>query len=268
MRRALDSHHQQGGLDWPEWPSRSTEKAGLGPEHTAVGTGASSGIGRAIATAIASTGAAVCLVGRNTRRLEAVAGKVRASSQSVLVCKSDLTVGSDLEQLASRVRREFRRLDVLVHCAGAFMTGKIEATPVEQLDALYRANLRSPFALTRALLPLLKARSGQIVFINSSQGLAAGAATGPFAATQHARKALADSLRQEVNANGIRVLSVYPGRTATPRMKSLYESEGRSYQPWLLLQPGDVAQAVMTSLQMPRTAELTNIEIRPLIKSY
>jgi NADP-dependent 3-hydroxy acid dehydrogenase YdfG len=268
MRGVLDSHHKQGGLDWTEWPSQSAETAGLGPERTAVITGASSGIGAAIATAIASTGAAVCLVGRNTRRLEAVAGKVRASSQSVLVCTSDLTVDSDLEKLAARVKQEFRGLDVLVHCAGAFVTGTIAATPVAQLDALYRANLRSPFALTRALLPLLKARSGQIVFINSSQGLAARAATGPFAATQHALKGLADSLRQEVNADGIRVLSVYPGRTATPRMKSLYETEGRNYQPELLLQPGDVAQAVMTSLQMPRTAELTNVEIRPLIKSY
>jgi len=264
----MDGHHEQGGPDCPEWPSRSTEKAGLGPEHTAVITGASSGIGMAIATAIASTGAAVCLVGRNTRRLEAVAGKVRASSQLVLVCRSDLTVDSDLKELGSRVKREFRGLDVLVHCAGAFMTGKIEATPVEQLDTLYRANLRSPFALTHALLPLLKVRSGQIVFINSSQGLAARATTGPYAATQHALKGLADCLRQEVNADGIRVLSVYPGRTATPRMKSLYETEGRNYQPELLLQPGDVAQAVMTSLQMPRTAELTNVEIRPLIKSY
>ena len=169
---------------------------------------------------------------------------------------------------ASASKREFDALDVVVHCAGAFTTGKIEATSVGQLDALYRANLRLPFALTQALLPLLKLRPGQIVFINSSQGLAARAATGPFAATQHALKALADSLRQEVNADGIRVLSVYPGRTATPRMKSLYETEGREYQPELLLQAEDIAQVVMASLQMPRTAEITNVEIRPLIKSY
>ena len=163
---------------------------------------------------------------------------------------------------------EFDALDVLVHCAGTFATGRIEMAPVEQLDALYRANLRLPFALTQALLPLLKLRPGQIVFINSSQGLAARANTGPYAAAQHALKALADSLRQEVNADGIRVLSVYPGRTATARMKSLYETEGRKYQPELLLQAEDIAQVVMASLQLPRTAEITNVEIRPLIKSY
>ena len=182
--------------------------------------------------------------------------------------KSDLTMDSAVQDLARLLEAEFKPLDVLVHCAGAFTTGKIEETAVGQLDALFRANVRLPFALTQALLPLLKLRPGQIVFINSSQGLAARADTGPYAATRHALKALADSLRQEVNADGIRVLSVYLGRTATPRMKSLYEAEGREYQPELLLQAEDIAQAVMASLQMPRTAEITNIEIRPLIKSY
>ena len=243
-------------------------KLRMGAELNAVITGASSGIGRAIATAIASMGAAVCLVGRDAERLEAAAGKVRVIARSVLVYESDLTIDSAVDELARRLKYEFDALDVLVHCAGAFATGKIEATPVAQLDALYRANLRLPFALTQALLPLLKVRPGQIVFINSSQGLTARANTGLYASTQHALKGLADSLRQEVNADGIRVLSVYPGRTATARMESLYEIEGRTYQPELLLQAEDIAQVVMASLQLPRTAEITNVEIRPLIKSY
>ena len=240
----------------------------MDPELNAVITGASSAIGGAIATAIASTGAAVCLVGRNVDRLEAVARNVRGTARSVQVISSDLTMDCAVQDLARLLEAEFKPLDVLVHCAGAFTTGKIEETAVGQLDALFRANVRLPFALTQALLPLLKLRPGQIVFINSSQGLAARADTGPYAATRHALKALADSLRQEVNADGIRVLSVYPGRTATPRMKSLYEAEGREYRPELLLQAEDIAQAVMASLQMPRTAEITNVEIRPLIKSY
>ena len=61
---------------------------------------------------------------------------------------------------------------------------------------------------------------------------------------------------------------MYPGRTATARMESLYEIEGRKYQPELLLQAEDIAQIVIASLQLPRTAEVTNLEIRPLIKSY
>ena len=106
------------------------------------------------------------------------------------------------------------------------------------------------------------------MFVNSSQGLHAKGNTGLFAATQHALKAIADSLREEVNADGIRVLSIFPGRTATPRMKALYQAEGRPYQPELLLQAEDIAQIVLDALLLPRTAEITDIQVRPQIKSY
>jgi NADP-dependent 3-hydroxy acid dehydrogenase YdfG len=79
---------------------------------------------------------------------------------------------------------------------------------------------------------------------------------------------MADSLRDEVNADGIRVLSVYPGRTATPRMAALFEKEGKTYRPELLMQPGDIASMVAHTLALPRTAEVTDISIRPMLKSY
>jgi short-subunit dehydrogenase len=240
----------------------------IGRELNAVIIGASSGIGRAIAIAIAGLGSSVCLVGRDSARLESVAQAARATACSVLVHAADLTIDSNINCLSQRLTQEFAAVDALVHCAGAYTTGSIEKTPVQQLDVLYRTNVRLPYALTQALLPLLKIRQGQIVFINSSQGLQARANTGLFASTQHALKAMADSLRQEINAEGIRVLSVYPGRTATPRMKALYENEGRLYRPELLLQPEDVAQVIMHALQLPRTAEITNLEVRPLVKSY
>ena len=148
------------------------------------------------------------------------------------------------------------------------MYGKVEDTPVERFDELYAANLRGPYLLTQRCLPLLKSSRGQVVFINSSTGLAAPAAVGVFAATQHALKAIADALRDEVNEAGVRVLSVFPGRTATPRMLARYATEGRVYQPELLLQPGDVASVVVSSLALPRTAEVTNVSIRPQAKSY
>jgi uncharacterized protein len=114
-------------------------KPEFGPTLNAVITGASSGIERAIAAAIASTGAAVCLVGRNAERLEATAEKALATARTVLVCESDLTIDSAIDELALRLKHEFDALDVVVHCAGAYTAGKIETTPVEQLDALYRA---------------------------------------------------------------------------------------------------------------------------------
>ena len=120
-----------------------------------------------------------------------------------MVHETDLNVDAAIESLAHRIRQEFTTLDILVHCAGVFSKGILENTPVQQLDTLYRTNLRQPFLLTQALLPLLKTQQGQIVFINSSQGLHAKANT-DRSATQHALKAITDSLRDEVNGNGIR----------------------------------------------------------------
>jgi NADP-dependent 3-hydroxy acid dehydrogenase YdfG len=234
----------------------------------AVVTGASSGIGKAIALALASKGSSVCIVGRNEARLHATAEIIRRTPGSVLVHAADLNHNSAVERLKQCIQQEFEVLDILVHCAGLYFSGALEQAQISQLDELYHTNLRMPFKLTQALLPMLKRQRGQVIFINSSQGLVARGNTGLYAATKHALKALADSLREEVNADGIRVLSVFPGRTATPQIEALYQAEGRHYQPELLLQAEDVAQAVLDTLTLPRTAEITNIQIRPHIKSY
>ena len=81
-------------------------------------------------------------------------------------------------------------------------------------------------------------------------------------------KALAEGLREEVNPSGVRVLSLFLGRTATPMQAWTYEQEGREYRPELLMQPADVASVVLNALLLPRTAEVTEIRMRPLVKSY
>ena len=86
------------------------------------------------------------------------------------------------------------------------------------------------------------------------------------AAAQAALKAFADSLRDEVNEYGIRVLSIMPGRTATPRVEQTSTVEGRPYRPEQLLQPEDVAEIACNALLLPRTAETTDLFIRPMVK--
>lgn len=236
--------------------------------RVAVVTGASSGIGKAIALALAGQGAEVCLVARRRELLETAAGQIGESGGLGHVCPADLTSDEDIRELAQQVQRAPGRVDVLVLCGGAIFHGPLERAPLAEFDMMYRANLRGHYALTQALLPLLRKQKGQIVFINSSAGLRSPATVGQFSATQHAFRAVADSLRDEVNADGIRVLSVYPGRTATPRMAALFEKEGKQYRPELLMQPEDIASMVTHTLCLPRTAEVTDISIRPMLKSY
>jgi len=239
-------------------------------DQIAVVTGASGGIGGAIATTLAQGGALVCAVGRDERKLDALAARADASSQSARVepRQMDLSRDESIGALVDHVTQTYHRLDILVHCAGAIDHGKIADAPVETFDRLYIANVHGPYLLTQKLLPLLTQPRGQIVFINSSVGLNAPANAGQFSATQHAFKAIADALRQEVNADSVRVLSVFPGRTATPRIQALHAKEGRPYQPELLLQPEDVANVVINALALPWSAEVTNISIRPMQKSY
>jgi NADP-dependent 3-hydroxy acid dehydrogenase YdfG len=234
----------------------------------AVVTGASGGIGGAIAATLAGAGADLVLVGRNLEKLVARAEQLAATRARVDPFAMDLTADGDIERLVDFVATHHGKLDILVHSAGAIAHGKLEDASVDAFDRQYAANLRGPFLLTQRLLPLLRRRCGDIVFVNSSVGLTARPNVGQFAATQHAFKALADALREEVAADGIRVTSIYPGRTATPRIEALHAQEGRPYRPELLLQPEDVASIVVNALALPRTAAVTNVSVRPLQKSY
>jgi NADP-dependent 3-hydroxy acid dehydrogenase YdfG len=179
-----------------------------------------------------------------------------------------LTRDEDIRAMAEDLQRGNGSVDILVHCAGEIHHAQHADASIADLDAQYHSNVRGPYLLTKSLLPLLRVSAGQVVFINSTSGLRASARAGQFAATQHAMKAIADSLRDEVNSYGIRVLCVFPGRTATPRTERLFQEEGKPYRPDLLIQPEDVATMVVHALKMPRTAEVTEITIRPLVKSY
>jgi NADP-dependent 3-hydroxy acid dehydrogenase YdfG len=117
------------------------------------------------------------------------------------------------------------------------------------------------------LLPWLRASGrGDVVFVNSTSSLGPRPGVGQFAATQAALRSVADSLRGEVNEQGVRVMSIFPGRTATGRQERLHVAEGRDYRPEDLMQAGDVAAMVATALAMPRTAEVTEIVMRPFVK--
>lgn len=232
----------------------------------AVITGASSGIGKAIASGLAAKGTTLCLCGRNMEALKSVAEKAQKIAQEVRCYKVDLNLEVDITELAKNILTDFKGVDILVHSAGVISLGDLEKSAVDDFDRHYRINLRAPYLLTQLLLPTIKTRQGQIVFINSSAGLNARINLSQYAATKHALKAVSDGLRTEVNPDGVRVMSVYPGRTATPMQERVYKLEGRTYQPKCLLQPEDVASVVIQALSLPSTAEVTDISIRPMTK--
>jgi len=236
-------------------------------KKSALVTGSGSGIGREIALALAREGAIVGLLDRDEFSMEQVARAIRNNNCRAVCYPIDLTRDDDLRPLSGKVEQDLGRLDILIHSAGIFHLGRSEDEPVSDLDDMYRVNVRGPYILTQVMLPMLKQSKGQVVFINSSAGLKAGEGWGAYSMTKGALKMLADSLRDEVNSEGIRVLSVFPGRTATPMQQEVHRLEKRDYLPERLMQAQDVAIMVIEALKLPRTAEVTDIMIRPALKS-
>jgi len=136
--------------------------------QAAVITGASSGIGKAIAIALAAEGAGVALVGRQIDLLEQTA---QATGRNTRIYATELTDDTALEQLAYDLRYDWQTINILIHCAGVIASGRVEQAPVAEFDRQYRINVRAPYLLTQVLLPSLRECNGQIVFINSTAGL-------------------------------------------------------------------------------------------------
>ena len=134
----------------------------------AVITGASSGIGKAIAIHLAKSGAYVCLVGRNLRKLEALKREDKTLTSHFGCYQADLSLEDNLRKLTQKIRTDFNRIDFLVHSAGAISMGSVEDASIKDLDKQFSINVRAPYYLTQKLLGLLKQSQGQIVFINSS----------------------------------------------------------------------------------------------------
>lgn len=229
----------------------------------AVVTGASQGIGRAVAKCLSADGYIVWAVARRRHVLE----KLAASRPGLIVAPCDLTDDAQVDRLTTNINEQSPRLAALVHCAGSYAAGAMASTPLADLREQFRANVEAAYLTTQRLLGILVPGS-TIVFLNSSQGIRAGADVGQYAASMHARKAIADALRQEVNESGVRVTSIYAGRTATPRQRRIYQQHGWVYRPDVLLRPEDIAKVVLEILHLPETAEVTDLSIRPAIKSY
>ena len=230
-------------------------------------TGATSGIGRAIAMALAEGDRKVLALGRRQAELSTLESQCpgRLAGRAVDLLDDDAVKVVVDELLASQ-----GRVKALIHCAGVQANGPLATASSAAIDLMYRTNLRAPLLLTQRLLEPLQRAGGTVVFMNSSAGISetAGAAAPAYAALHHANRRLAEAWRQELNPRGIRVLSLYPGRTNTPRIERLAADEGRPWQPWLLLQPHDIAALVALALDLPDTVELTDIKLRPAKKSY
>ncbi|MFF9866932.1 SDR family oxidoreductase [Streptomyces sp. NPDC013953] len=221
-------------------------------------TGAGSGIGAAVARRLHERGDDLVLLARDAGRAKELAGAYPGARTLV----GDLATPDRLSWAFSHQSLP-DRLDSLLHVAGVVDLGRVgDLTPRtwrHQLDV----NLVAPAELTRLLLPQLRLSQGHIVFVNSGAGLNAHAEWAAYAASKHGLKALADALRHEEHPAGVRVTSVYPGRTASPMQAKVHQQEGKEYDASRWIDPESVATTILTALDLPRDAEINDLTVRP-----
>lgn len=221
-------------------------------------TGAGSGIGAVVAHALAARGDDLVLLARSETRAE----QLHAAFPGARTVVADLGDPPGLaEALVGQQLPD--RLDSLLHVAGFVELGPVGKLTTDVWRQTMDVNLLAPAELTRILLPALRAARGQVVFVNSGSGLRANPEWSAYAASKHGLRALADSLRAEEAGAGVRVTSVYPGRTATDMQAKVHAQEGKDYDPSEWISVESVATALLTALDLPRDAEMTDVTVRP-----
>ncbi|TGY39579.1 SDR family oxidoreductase [Microbacterium laevaniformans] len=226
---------------------------------THVITGAGSGIGNLIAERLAARDDRLVLVVRDAARADDL---VHAFPGSVAVV-ADLAHPGALAGAVGDADGIPDRIDSVIHAAGIVELGRVGDLPVSAWESQLAVNLTAPAELTRLLLPRVRAARGQVVFVNSGAGLTAHPHWAAYAASKHGLKALADALRGEEVEHGVRVTTVYPGRTATPMQAEVHAQEGAAYDPDRWIDPSSVVTAVLTALDLPRDAVISDLTVRP-----
>lgn len=203
-------------------------------DKVAMVTGASSGLGRAIAMALVRAGAKVVLVARNAERLEETAAQLRAVGGQVLAASADITLQGDVDRLMAATVERFGQLDLLVNNAGRSMRGEVLATTPEEFRELLELNFIALVRCTRAAAPHLLQAKGHVVNIGSLAAKSASRFVGAYPASKHAVAAYSQQLRLELEPSGLHVLLVCPGpitreeiRQYVPDSSALPESARR-----------------------------------------
>jgi NAD(P)-dependent dehydrogenase (short-subunit alcohol dehydrogenase family) len=190
--------------------------------QVAVVTGASSGIGAALARALAAQGARVALAARSAARLEALAAKIAAAGGEALAVATDVTDPAQVSALVQRVEQTWGRLDILIANAGTYVQVPTAELTLDALQRGMEINFFGAMGTALAALPLMRRqRSGHLVFMASQAAFIPIPPDGPYAASKAALSGIAQVMRQELAPEGIAVTVVYPGRIETPLIRHL-----------------------------------------------
>lgn len=221
-------------------------------------TGATEGIGRATAFAFGRDGWRVGVCARTAGKVAALVEALRAEGIAAAGAPGDVGVPGDVERVVRALAAELGPADALVNNAGIAVFKPFEEQTLEEWDGMMSTNVRSLFLVTRAVLPGMRERgAGTIVNVASLAGRNGVKHGTGYAASKHAVLGFSRSLMLEVRSQGIRVIAVCPGSVDTELIRPLGRDAGR------MLQPSDVADAILAAVRLPARAMVSELDIRP-----
>jgi NAD(P)-dependent dehydrogenase (short-subunit alcohol dehydrogenase family) len=228
--------------------------------QVAIVTGAGRGIGRAVARALAGEGAAVVLVARSVRELEAVAGEVVGTGGRALPVATDVRAEPAVAAMVKQALTELGRIDILVTAAGTAAFGPVADSKMAEWDEMLAVNLRGVVLCCRAVLPaMMNQRRGTIINIGSvvtSRVLTGSAA---YTASKYGLLGFSRVLADEMRPHGVRVGMLSAGATDTPLWDAVSGAPDRA----LMLEPGQVAEAALFMAGLAPNATLEELIILP-----
>lgn len=223
----------------------------------AVVTGAGSGIGEAIATALGNNGVKVVLAGRNTDKLNAVATQFEQGN--VKVVATDVTDKREVQQLIDTAKDTFGRLDIVVNSAGQMKSSKITDYNVDDWDSMIDVNVKGTLYTIQSALPtLLEQSSGHIINIASISGFEVTKGSAIYSATKAAVHSITQGLEKELAKTGVKVTSISPGMVETP-LTEHYDFNGRKK-----LEAQNIADAAIYALTQPSHVNVNEVTVRPV----
>lgn len=214
-------------------------------DKVAIVTGASSGIGRATALALAEEGMHVALAARTESALREVAEEIRALDREALVMPTDVTQQEQVRRLVAETVARWERVDVLVTNAGAYVRSPVTELTVDEMERSMAVNFYGALYAVLAVQPyLLQQRSGSIVLVSTMDAKKGLPIDAPYVAAKSALTGFGEVLRQELHGSGVRVSTVFPGRVDTPLIDTLEV-------PWISpkIPPEAVARAIVRAIR-------------------
>jgi 3-oxoacyl-[acyl-carrier protein] reductase len=224
-------------------------------------TGASRGIGLAIARCVAGLGAKLALCARDPKRLEAAAAGLQQPGATVLAVPADVRDANEIASLVRQTEQSLGPVDVLVNNAGIGYFAPVQEASEANWDSVLDTNLKAVFLLSRAVVPgMIRRRAGHIINIGSLAGKSAFAGGAIYCASKWGLLGLTQCMAEDLRAHGIRVSAVLPGSVATDFSPHAGKDTSR------MLQPEDVAHAVESILTQAPQSFISEVLIRPAQK--